>query len=167
MTRPLATGIALIVLLCWNSQSAWAGTVAERQVSWERLSVVVGQKVRVVMPDGTLIQGRATELKTDGLAVIIQRTSNQAAYPKGQFLLPRATLHAVDVIQHSAFVGRAAGVAVGAGLGYLAARGAINASKSNSGAASVLGVLAAGLPLTGYFLGRAADRRVTTYMIGP
>ena len=157
----------MIVFLCWNSQSAWAGTVAERQVSWEGLSVVVGQQVRVVMPDGTLIQGKATELQPDGLAVIIRRTSNQTAYPKGRFLLPRATLHAVDVIQRSAIVGRAAGLAVGAGLGFLAARGAINARKSSPGLAVAFGGLAAGLPLTGYFLGRAADRRVTTYMIGP
>ena len=167
MTRLLTTGVALFVLLCWNTQGALADTTAERQVRWEGLSVVVGQQVRVVMPDGTLIQGRATELQTDGLAVIIRRTSNQAAYPKGRFLLPRATLHAVDVIQRSAIVGRAAGLAVGAGLGYLAARGAINLSKSNSGAAFAFGALAAGLPLTGYFLGRAADRRVTTYVIGP
>ena len=167
MSHRFRTGILILVYLLFDTHLARAGADQERQVRWEELSVVVGQKVRIVMPDSTLIQGKVSQLQTDSLEVNIEKSSNRRTFPKGRFLVPRATLRAVDVIQRPSAIGRVSGLAVGVGLGYLAARVAINSSKTNPALTVGFGGLAAGLPLTGYLLGRAADRRVVTYTIRP
>jgi len=161
-----AIGVALLALA--GATRATAGSNDERQVTWEGLSAVVGREVRIVMPDGALIQGKAAALEPDGLAIEIRKTSNRKNYPKGRYLAPRAILHAVDVFERPTLHWRLIGTAVGGGLGYPAARGARNLAKASRTAGALgLGALAAGLPLTGYLLGRAGDRRLITYVIAP
>ncbi len=169
MINKFAIGVVALVVLGWGVPGAAADTGGERRVNWDGLSVIVGRQVRVVMPDGARIEGTVTGLEVDALAVEIHKTANRRAYPKGHFLVPRATLRAVDVVERSTKHWRIVCVALGGGIGYVAARAAINASKgSGPGAGAIgLGTLAVGLPVTGYLLGNAADRRVTTYVITP
>jgi hypothetical protein len=165
----LAIRVVALLALAYCVPRSIAGTGGERRVNWDGLAAIVGRQVRVVMPDGAHIEGSVTGLETDALAVDIHKTSNRKAYPKGHFLLPRATLRAVDVVERSSKHWRIVCVALGGGIGYLAARAAINSSKgSGPGVGGIgLGTLAAGLPVGGYLLGNAADRRVTTYVITP
>ena len=163
-----AIGMVMLVVLAWGIPRATAGTVDERQTNWAGLSAVVGQRVRVLMPDGARIEGKATGLEVDALAIEVERSSNRKAHPKGRFLAPRATLQAVDVVQPSSKHWRILCTALGAGIGYVALRAAVNSAKaSNTGAAAGLGALGVGLPVAGYLIGNAADRRVVTYVIVP
>src|SRR5207248_153263 len=99
----------------WGAPRVGAAAREQRQTTWEGLSVIVGQKVRVVMPDGARIEGKAMEVEVDALAIEISKTSNSAAYAKGKFLVPRATLKALDV-QRPTRKWRAVGVGVGGGI---------------------------------------------------
>jgi hypothetical protein len=160
--------MAMLAVLACGAPSPAAGAVDERQTNWAGLSVVVGQRVRVLMPDGARIEGKATGLEVDALAIEVAKSSNRKAYPKGRFLAPRATLRAVDVVQPSTIHWRIICTALGGGIGYLALRGAINLAKSsNTGAAAGFGALGVGLPVAGYLIGNAADRRIVTYVIVP
>src|SRR5436190_202347 len=76
-------------LLC---ASAFAQGVGQRQIAWNDLPVIFNKNIRIVMPDGTRIEGKATELEADALAVQVGKTTNENAYPKGRLLVPRATL---------------------------------------------------------------------------
>jgi hypothetical protein len=168
MRNQSAIGIAMLAVLAWGAPRTAAGAVDERQTNWAGLSVVVGQRVRVLMPDGARIEGKATGLEVDALAIEVAKTSNRKAYPKGRFLASRATLRAVDVVQPSTKHWRIICTAMGGGIGYVALRAAINLAKSsNTGAAAGFGTLGVGLPVAGYFIGNAADRRIVTYVIVP
>jgi hypothetical protein len=167
MRNQSAIGIAILALLAWGVPRARAGSVDERQTNWEGLSVVVGQRVRVLMPDGARIEGKATGLEVDALAIEVAKSSNRKAYPKGRFLVSRATLRAVDVVQPSTKHWRIICTALGGGIGYVAMRVAINLGKSSKIGAAGLGALGVGLPVAGYFIGNAADRRIVTYVIVP
>jgi hypothetical protein len=157
----------MLAVLTWGVPRAAAGPGEERLVNWTGLSVVVGQRVRVLLPDGARIEGKATGLEVDALAIEVVKSSNRKAHPRGRFLAPRATLRAVDVVQPSTKRWRIVSTAVGGAIGYLAARGAINSSKSSNTGAAALWALAVGLPTAGYLIGNAADRRVITYVIVP
>jgi hypothetical protein len=162
-----ATGISLVILLGWGPARADAASKEQRQTTWEGLSAVVGQKVRIVMPDGARIEGQAKRVEADALAVEIHKTSNKAAYPKGIFLVPRATLRAVE-IDHPTFRWRAVGLAIGGGLGILSAYFAHASTSGFIRSSTLEGVFAAGavvLPIGGYLIGRPADRRTITYVI--
>jgi hypothetical protein len=167
MLNRYAIGISLMAMLGWGAPRAGAASKEQRQTTWEGLAAVVGQKVRIVMPDGARIEGQATALEVDALAVEIHKTSNKAAYPKGKFLVPRATLRAVD-IDHPTLRWRAVGLSIGLGLGVFSAvlakasSGGFIRSRALEGA---FGAGAVALPVGGYLLGRPADRHSITYVI--
>lgn len=156
MLNRYVIAVSLLLMLGWGAPRAVAGSQEQHHVTWDALSVVVGQNVRVIMPDGARIEGRATELQEDALVVEIRKTTNKAAYPKGKFLVPRATLRALDVQRNTQYW-RIAGVSAGLGVGILVWA----ASPRSAG----YGVAAAAVPVAGYFLGRAADQRTVTYVI--
>lgn len=159
--------LSLGVLLGWGASGADAATKEQRQTTWEGLSVVVGQKVRIVMPDGARIEGSAKRVEADALAVEIHKTSNKTAYPNGIFLVPRAALRAVEV-EHPTFRWRAVGLAVGGGLGILSAyfaHASVSGFIRSTTAAEAFGTAAVALPIGGYLLGSRADRRTITYVI--
>ncbi len=166
--KQVAIAMAMLAVLSWDMPRATAAAVDQRQTDWAGLSAVVGKRVRVLMPDGARIEGKATGLEVDALAIEVSKSSNRKAYPQGRFLVPRATLRAVDVVQPSTIHWRIICTALGGGIGYVAMRGAINEAKSSStGGATLLGALGVGLPVAGYFIGNAADRRIVTYVIVP
>jgi hypothetical protein len=158
-----AIGISLLIMLGWSTPRAVAASGQELHIAWEGLSAVVGHNVKAVMPDGTRIQGKATAVEIDALAVEIRKTSNKAAYPKGKFLVPRATLKAVDVEQPTKqwrIACTTGGAALGIAFGTLAA--GVGSWKTRT---EVYGVMAVAAPVIGYLLGHAADRRTITYVI--
>ena len=169
MTTRFAIGVSLLVVFGWSTPGAGAATDPERQTTWDGLSVVVGQKVRVVMPDGTRIEGKAIALENDALAVDIGKTSNKETYPKGSFLVPRATLRALDLVVRSTkrwrIMSVSAGVIVGSAFGIVA----VDAIRHSPPGATFVGFggAAIAMPVLGYFLGRAADRRSITFLITP
>lgn len=156
----IALGLVLSLLIC--SVPADAKSDEQRQITWAGLAEVIGKKVRIVMPDGAIIQGTATAVQNDALAVDISKTSNKSTYPKGKFLVPRATLRTFS-IDRSRIRGTVIGVALGGGVAFFLAVFAANGyAKAYRG--PLIGG-AVGLPVGGYFLGRAADSRTLTYVI--
>src|SRR5579863_626232 len=146
MRNPGAIGMAMLAVLAWGAPRATAGAVDERQTNWAGLSVVVGQRVRVLMPDGARIEGKATGLEVDALAIEVEKSSNRKAYPRGRFLASRATLRAVDVVQPSTKGWRILCTALGGAIGYVAIRAAANEAKSSNIGAAGFGALGVGLP---------------------
>src|SRR5450755_1943511 len=167
MVKRYAVGITFLAMLAWGTPHALAGSEQQRQTTWEGLSAIVGQKVLVVMPDGARLEGRATAVEVDALVVEIRKSSNQAAYPKGKFLVPRATLRAVDV-DHPTVHWRVLCVSIGAGLGLLSAslaRASTGGFIKSHALETVFAIGAGGIPVGAYLIGRAAGRRTITYVI--
>lgn len=170
MLNRYAIGVLLLTLLGWGAPRAAAAGKEQRQIKWEGLSALVGQKVKVAMPDGARIEGKATALEADAFVVEIAKTSNKSAYPKGKFLLPRATLRAVDVSHPTKkwrIVCTAAGGALGLFFGVEAAFkvGGILGNQNGQRANAAFVAVAIGTPVLGYLLGYAADRHTITYVI--
>jgi hypothetical protein len=168
MLKRCTIGIWLLVWLSWGTLPAVAGSNQERHVTWDGLSEIIGKNVRVVMPDGSRIEGRATELQADALVVNIRKTANKAAYPKGKFLVARATLRALDVSRNTVYW-RATGVVVGtvAGAGLFAALFERHRLATSGLAGTTYFALGVSIPVVGYFVGNAADHHTITYVITP
>ena len=168
MLNRYAIGISLLAMLGWGTPRAAASGKEQRQIKWEGLSALVGKKVKVAMPDGARIEGKATGVEVDALAMEIHKTTNKTNYPKGKFLVPRATLKAVDMERPTGHW-RLDGVGVGGGVGALVAVLAYELRGFRAGnrweAALMAGAVA--VPVGGYLLGRRADRRTVTYVIAP
>lgn len=167
-TRCVAS--VLLFMVGYAAPRAQAGQRVQRQTTWEGLSDLSGQTVRIVMPDGARIAGKVTGLETDALAIEIRKSSNQAAYPKGMFLVPRATLKALDVERPTIrwrVVGLATGGAIGGFLAILAVSFSSNGFHTRHPVDAALTAGAIGLPLGGYLFGWRADRRTITYVIKP
>src|ERR1700746_1472338 len=105
--RLLAAFFALLF-----SAPIFAGSADQRQIAWSDLPMVFNKNIRIVMPDGTQIDGQATALEIDALAVKVTKTTNAKEYPKGRLLVPRATLQAFD-LPHTTYYWRMVGVFVG------------------------------------------------------
>jgi hypothetical protein len=166
MLKRYTAGICLMLMLSWCAPPADAESGDQRHVTWDGLSEIVGQNVHVVMPDGARIEGRASKLEADALEVEIRKTTNKAAYPKGKFLVARATLKAVDVDRNTKGW-RITGLAIGGGIGILFCTVFLGKSAANARRASLDVAAAAGLTTGGYLLGRMADRHTITYVITP
>jgi hypothetical protein len=165
MRSGYAIGFSLWVMLGLGAPRAGAATGQEIQITWEGLVAIIGQNVRLVMPDGARIEGKAMALEMDALVVGIRKSSNQPAYPRGKFLVPRATLKAVDV-ERPTKVWRIVCTAGGGGIAIVFAT--LAAGTTTGGWHTRTGIytgLAVGTPLLGYLLGRAADRHTITYVI--
>jgi hypothetical protein len=163
-------GIAILLLpmLAWVSAPLSAAQREQRQIPWEGLSEVVGHRVSIVMPDGARIQGKALSVETDALAIDISKTPNKSAYPRGRFLVPRATLTAVDV-DHSTMRWSLVTIGVTVAIGGFLAVLAISLRNFRSAHAyePALAAAAVGVPVAGVLLGRHADKRTITYVIKP
>jgi len=135
--------------------------------------MVVGKTVSITMPDAAVISGVATAVQPDALVLVIKKTSNAHAYPKGQYSVPRATLHAVELRTKTAryrIIGTTVGGVLGTVGGFVAAAAICGWGWDNScgGGAAAAGIgIAAGSIAGGYFLGNAADRRSTMIVIDP
>jgi hypothetical protein len=165
MADKRTVAIGLLLMLGWGAPRLAADNREQRQTTWEGLTVVVGHTVKIVMPDGARIEGKATGVEVDALAIDIHKTTNKVNYPKGKFLVPRATLKAVDMERptgHWRVVGLAAGGGVGALLVLAVSTGWFHGQPPIE-AGLISGAVA--VPVGGYLLGRRADRRTITYVI--
>jgi hypothetical protein len=166
MADKRGVAIALLLMLGCGAPQLVADSREQRQTTWEGLTVVVGHTVKIVMPDGARIEGKATGVEVDALAIEIYKTTNKTNYPKGKFLVPRATLKAVDMDRPTGHW-RAAGLAIGGGVGAAVAFGAyeLRGFRSVGRWEALLMAGAVALPVGGYLIGRRADRRTITYVI--
>jgi hypothetical protein len=138
---------------------------------WTELTpAVADRQVRITLPNGPRIEGKVVAVDPQALRIKITKTSDKIGQPKGEFSIPRTAIPVLQLVQYGSRW-RIFGTAVGPIL-----MGAAGASVYARGAGSVddipkyIGIGAAaviGSGVGGYFLGKRADRRVTTIRILP
>jgi hypothetical protein len=155
--------------LLWNIAALAAAQQVES--SWANLSaLIVNKRIALVLPDGARVEGQASEVRPDALAMTTAKTSDARAHPKGVASIPRASVTTLQLIEMGS-TGRIVGtiVGVGAGLGAavgIALAGGIFSSDVGAKTAGMIGVIA-GLPIAGFFIGRSIDRKVTLIKVKP
>jgi hypothetical protein len=159
-----------IVLLALVGISAQAAE--PRQMSWNDLSSLAGKNVRMVMPDGAVISGKPISVEPEALLMTIRQTSKPAAYPKGEFRVPRASLKAIEVRGKTVryrVIGTALASTIGLAGGLVAGVRLSDpwwgSGHSDAGAwAALLGIWG-GSTAGGYLLGNMADHKTTTVVV--
>ena len=161
-----ATGLVLLLCACHPLVLAESRPL---ELKWGELSpIIVGQRVHLVLPEGTAIKGEAITVREDALVVDVKGTSDAKVYPKGSATIPRALVTLLRLERRRGSWGRRLGTVVGvlSGIvlgGYVAA---VTADSAGAGLATFLGIASAGT-VGGYYVGRQLDRRVTLIKIVP
>lgn len=155
----------LSFLLAAVCDAGWA----QQRITWAEFSTKATpvNKIRMVLPDGTHVEGYTLTAKPDGLDFNVTRTSNRQAHPKGKATIPRASVSAVDM-RPPRWKGRLIGtlVPIAAGVAMFAA--ASGAEEGPFYGYVIAGGLAlgAGTP-AGFLMGWAVDRRFYQFIIIP
>lgn len=159
--------IGLLVITLLAQDALWA--VDERRLRWDELeSAIARQRIAMVLPDGTAIEGTVDSVRPDGLVLDVTKTSNPAAQSKGRATIPAQSVSTLSV-RKTRSRGRLIGTAVGAGagvlLGWLVALLVTADEKTTTGSKVAFAGVTAGLATAGYFAGRESDRRPTVITI--
>ena len=156
--------IAALSILCVGLAQAENRPV---DLKWSELAAVVtGQTIEFTTKEGVTLRGNVVSIRPEELVLEAKHTSNPKLFPKGGATVPRTSVDTLRMIKTKAAWGRRLGTTLGlvAGLtlgGYTAAR------TGGSDAAiltTFLGITGA-TTVGGFFLGRSADRKVTTIRI--
>jgi hypothetical protein len=146
-----------------------AAAANEIQLKWTELgAIAIGHDARLVLPGGAVLRGEIAAVRDDSLVLVVAKTSDQKAFPKGQNEIPRGSVTVVEVMKVRGIAGRVIGTTAGV-LGGLVMSGEIIAHSNvpeGSGIAVIL-IGTIGTTVAGYFAGRSADRRVTRVRIVP
>ena len=159
------------ILMCALCCAAPAAVASSNQVElkWSELApLIIGQKVKLVLPGGPEIKGLAVAVREDALVLNVKKTSDRKAYPKGQNVIPRASMSTLQLETKHGSGGRTIGVIAGA-LGGLILGGDLVAHIATSeavGISTFFGV-STGSTIAGYYLGKRYDRNVTIIRILP
>ena len=161
----------LAILLAVALAIPFAASAESRpiELQWGELgSRLQGHDIDLVMPDGTALRGEVEAVREDALVLNVKKTSNSKAHPKGNGLIPRSSVSTLSIQESRGRWGRTVGVTLGAltGMvlgGYVAAT---NTRSASAGLSAFLALSGAGT-LTGYFLGKSADGRVTYVRVVP
>lgn len=160
--------IALVLLMC-AGQALVLAESRPLELKWGELSPIIGgQRVQLVLPEGTAIKGEAIAVREEALVMDVQGTSNAKAYPKGSATIPRASVTLIQVERRRGSWGRKLGTVVGvlSGVvlgGYAAA---VTADSASAGIATFLGIASAGT-VGGYYAGRQLDKHVMLIKVVP
>lgn len=151
-------------LLCLSAGLLRAGGPPETKAKWSDLAPLVnGRKVAMTLPAGTHIEGKVASVEPEGLRMRVSKTSDRRAVPKGETIVPRASVSVLQITEYNK-KGR-----ILCSLGAMGAGGAIVAAQNidvYEGAAliavpAVEAAGIAGLGVAGYFIGKRIDRHIT------
>jgi hypothetical protein len=119
--RRLIAVLITIVLLTVSSQSLLARPV-QRRSTWDELSrMLPGMNIRMILPDATLIRGKALDVRPDELVIDVRRTSDPRLHAKGRTGIPRADVSTIELfLRRSSSPANPDAGAIGAGLGGVA-----------------------------------------------
>jgi hypothetical protein len=145
-----------------------AGTADVESVLWSRLAARVGRnKVALVLPGGTHVEGRARAVGTNGLDLKVSKTSDRKIIGKGLQTIPKRDVTLLQLTEYGN-KGRILGT-----LGALALAGGIVAAQQidiYEGPALIIvpAVVAGGMTgagIGGYYAGKAFDKRVVAIRV--
>ena len=144
---------------------AAAAAVREIESSWANLSLLIASKrIALVLPSGASVEGTVAEVQPEALVMMVAKTSDAQANPKGNATIPRASVSTIQLLEMRPtyrIIGVVLGVAVGLGvaIGIALTNGLL--SKQTTGQAVGETAAIVGFPVLGFFLGRSLDRKVT------
>lgn len=152
------------------TQSLWAANRMELSLRWSELEPnIAGKNVRMVLPNGAHIEGRALGVQPEALIVKITKTSDKKVQPKGEVSLPRSAVSVLQVMNYSVrwrIIGTTIAPVLVAVAGTAAAFNGVGDFYEDL--PKIIGFCSAGMlgsGVGGYFLGKRADRHVTTIRI--
>jgi hypothetical protein len=134
------------------------------ELKWGELAPLIGnRKVQIALPDGAVISGESIAVRDDALVLNVEKTSNKAAYPKGNAAIPRASVTLLQVERRRHKGARAIGTTVGviSGVmvgGYVAGK---TASSTFGGFLATWTGLATAGSVGGYMIGKEIDTQMT------
>jgi len=167
MNRKSYVAMLMAVMLAAQSMAmAESGAV---ELKWSELSFhIQGRDIALTLPDGTSLGGEVEAVRDGELVLNVKSTSSPKTHAKGNAVISRDSVSTLALKEAGGKWGRKVGVSLGSitGLtlgGYVAAT---NANSAAAGLTTFLLITGAGT-LTGYFLGKSADRRVKHIRIVP
>lgn len=163
------SSVAMLTAVLLASQSMAMAESGPIELKWSELSFhIQSHDIELVLPDGTSLNGEVEAVREDALVLNVKSTSAAVAHPKGNAVIPRDSVRMLSVKESRGKWGRKIGVALGSITGATLG-GYVAATNANSSAAELttfLVITGAGT-LTGYFLGKSADRRVKHIRVVP
>ena len=166
-----AVPAALCSLLLWLIPvSIHAAGAPRNRITWEEFQarITPRHKIRMVLPDGSRLEGNPLVVRPDAIDMRVTRTSNKQAHPKGNTAIPRSSFSVIEVRnprRAGKLIGALAPIGIGAGI--------LAAGVSSGGETEFYtGIAAGGCTMgfgavAGFFVGRAIDRRFETLVIAP
>jgi hypothetical protein len=160
--------LALCVVFCLVTGTVQAES-KPLELKWSELAPLISNHVvQVSLSTGGTVRGEIVAVRDDSLVIDVRSSSDSKAFPKGSASVPRSSVALLKVERTHGSWGRTIGTTLGVltGLavgGYTAGSTADSAGK----AIPLFLVVAGGISVAGYFLGRSLDRHVTTIRIVP
>jgi len=160
--------VFLLTLLLPGQSSAFAASTPV-ELKWSELNTAIyGQSVELTLPGAFKIRGEVVAVRDDALVLDIRRTSDARAFPKGNAVVPRASVTLLKLEQQRGSHWRAMGTVIGVLGGvvvgtYIAAK---TASSPGPGIAIFIATASAA-SIAGNVAGGAADRKTRLIRIVP
>jgi hypothetical protein len=174
MEKPMSAkqSIALVLVFAWLAQDvAMAGQKLPRipkdgRLSWSELGpVAVDRKAKVLLSDGTKVEGEVLAVRPESLVLEVNKTSDKHVWPKGQTEVPRTSVTQFRLVKDSG-PGKLIGGIVGTVGGIMTAGVIAYYSGGGAGIAGLFIVIPA-MAVGGYYLGKLADVRTRLITIVP
>jgi hypothetical protein len=159
---------AVLSMAAWLVPAGFAGVREPESVRWKQLEARIGgNKVALVLPDGTHVEGRARGVLSNALLLKVSKTSDRKVVGKGVQKIPRESVTLLRLTEY-----RKAGRLLTT-LGALAVAAGVLAAQQvevyeGPGVLIVPAVVVggmAGVGAAGYYTGKAIDRRVVTIRV--
>ncbi len=148
-----------VILAALTIASSGANAAALVRLQWENLPTLVGKTVKIAMPGGVAIIGKAVGVEPDALLVDVKSTPDMKAYPKGVTRVPRANLRWFEM-RNKGKAFRIAFTTLGSFVGLVAGAMAAWGSRGDRANGIAIGIWSGGT-VGGYFLGNALDKNWT------
>ncbi len=163
----------LVASLCVSPQMAFSADQPPKkgqlEMHWSELATFLAQgTTKLVLPDGTLVEGQTLAVTQDDLVLLVSKTSDRRAHPKGRLAVPRKQVTTIVRVRNKRAIGRIGLTIAGFIVGAAPAAAVTPDDGSGVGGAAGAGVAAAviGLPIAGYYLGRKLiDRETKTIRV--
>jgi hypothetical protein len=118
--RRFSAVLVILGMLTISTQRLLAHDFRQRS-TWDDLSrAIPGMKIRLMLPDGTVLGGQALDVRPDELVIDVRRTSNPRRHARGRTGIPRSDVSAIELVLKRLPLGSSDAGAIGAGFGVAA-----------------------------------------------
>ena len=136
------------------------------ELKWSELAAVVtGQNIEFTTKEGVRLRGNVVSVRPEEMVLDAKHTSNPKIFPKGGVTVPRTSVDTLRMIKTKAAWGRSLGTGLGLVAGYTLMVYTARAGGSGTAVLTTLFGITGATTVGGFFLGRAADRKVTIIRI--